>query len=1140
MAETSSEAAIADSGLTLADLNWVNPELQVGEGLLNQGDDMPPAPPVLPHKLRQRVATGQIANSIIYGDDGVYSDGSPTRSPIRGAAGAALRSKIPAFDGRGAAVAAEQCVASSPALASSPAISSSPMSGSDTSATRLRQEEDVALLDPAPRQPALPKKAKRGELGQRSSALAAAGAGLVADAPRQMADAAQGEREQLSKQEELDRAAEAQEQRRLRAIKRQQQKVLKEKQSEHLLELARRRQQDKARREEEEARVDAFRNKVKKSVLARAQASQAHCEVAPGVPHYLRETGATKRGKVNLVEAEEVTDEQREAAEQAKKERVSKVRRAFKAQTKKVLSDLQAKKKAKEAAEKEKEQEAGLRRERIKRHAEAARAKATQQRECREQVMKGDGDKQSIEQQPKQTGNKASAQAPGSSKSRLEQRKKSEVDGPGAEPLVKRRDSRTGTKAGSAAPAKSSSMDRGKSKIPAPVASAQIAAAGCDEGAASDGEEEMDEAAQKALEERKARHREFVRKQRAHLAKLVESRKAQSAAKDEQAAKKDAVRARVRQAAKQMQERVAERREMAVQARREGCIRDAADGQVRSAVPREGTNGDGRIDDSAAEASQVSNSRLSGIVQRLHEGGGKRSELPAARDFDAFRKRMGISRDVKVFSITGWYPVVKEDLLRRGWFHNTDRESPFWDFKWTMHSQDANNVTDESQFINHFGRNVAITTKNGLVRNLRSLVWHQNVDASAFFPRCYILNLDEDMFNFRQDFMATRAEQFLKSLVARVTDGSAGSAEEAAGGEAEAKAAGTAVAAPIVAPAALLDDEAAQLAGGEGAASSSSSDEDSDGEGEGEGDGEGADAGEGEGDAGCDGGAAVVAEEDGTDATTASSQQKAAEPSCPWLDAPDGAHATQGLGRPFTPAVRFIPEAFDASVQAPQCVVNRVVLKCVLDVCRKKSAHAQDDWIDHPSSAEPLVTELQWAILQQCDLFAPNELAEFVEPPPLEVPTSADEQRAFRKLRAKRNREIQAAKREWQTVRAALKGDACMVRLDATGLQLVKQTLGSLRARDAQFDLNGRVPANVWIVKPAGKSRGRGIRSFNDVDKLLEHVGIEKHKEAQWVAQKYIENPLLIARRKFDIRQWVLITDWNPLVIWFMDDCYLR
>lgn len=43
------------------------------------------------------------------------------------------------------------------------------------------------------------------------------------------------------------------------------------------------------------------------------------------------------------------------------------------------------------------------------------------------------------------------------------------------------------------------------------------------------------------------------------------------------------------------------------------------------------------------------------------------------------------------------------------------------------------------------------------------------------------------------------------------------------------------------------------------------------------------------------------------------------------------------------------------------------------------------------------------------------------------------------------------------------------------------------------------------------------------------------------MAQKYIENPLCVSRKKFDIRQWVLITSFEPgMGVWFYEDCYLR
>ncbi|GIQ82946.1 tubulin-tyrosine ligase/Tubulin polyglutamylase, partial [Kipferlia bialata] len=98
----------------------------------------------------------------------------------------------------------------------------------------------------------------------------------------------------------------------------------------------------------------------------------------------------------------------------------------------------------------------------------------------------------------------------------------------------------------------------------------------------------------------------------------------------------------------------------------------------------------------------------------------------------------------------------------------------------------------------------------------------------------------------------------------------------------------------------------------------------------------------------------------------------------------------------------------------------------------------------------------------------------------------------------------------------------------------VAQALRHIDTR-LQYSISGY--KNSWVIKPAGKSRGRGIFVSDDLQHICDQVG---RPEETFVAQRYVERPLLVHDYKFDIRQWVVVSSLNPLVIWAYDTPYLR
>lgn len=71
-----------------------------------------------------------------------------------------------------------------------------------------------------------------------------------------------------------------------------------------------------------------------------------------------------------------------------------------------------------------------------------------------------------------------------------------------------------------------------------------------------------------------------------------------------------------------------------------------------------------------------------------------------------------------------------------------------------------------------------------------------------------------------------------------------------------------------------------------------------------------------------------------------------------------------------------------------------------------------------------------------------------------------------------------------------------------------------------------------WIVKPVASSRGRGVYLVNNPSQIIVEDNI--------LVSRYISNPLLIDDFKFDVRLYVLVTSYDPLVVYLYEEGLAR
>ncbi|CAM9125305.1 unnamed protein product, partial [Ectocarpus fasciculatus] len=440
------------------------------------------------------------------------------------------------------------------------------------------------------------------------------------------------------------------------------------------------------------------------------------------------------------------------------------------------------------------------------------------------------------------------------------------------------------------------------------------------------------------------------------------------------------------------------------------------------------------------EMAEAMVARLQAKVQKTADGIAMMSNASVpARDFVDWKRKHNVPLEGQVFSMTGWYPCVKEALLKRGWTFNSDPMSPYFDLKWTLRSSDIGLESLQSwQLTNHFLKNVALTTKAGLIKSLQQLVWQADMSPDDIIPRAYDLTNVSELHAFVTDFRLQKAEGILKGVYAKII----GSNQK------------------------LTRADRPTTAGRSKAL--------------------------------------------GTAASVDSSNNEANN---------------------AEEVVRFLRPQEDSYIDT-----------------------REDDDDDIP------MTPLEWELLSCHNICTasknglPDTPPEMLGPFGRDVPT--DDSAAEDPLKAQKH---QAAKhrnkRRQRKTEAVLRSSAAsavveMVPVGQDGFERVHNILYRLQALSTnQSALNGsgEDSKNIWIVKPAAKSRGRGISTFVDLDKLLQYCDVAQKGQGSgsggatmWIVQKYMENPMVIASRKFDLRQWVLVTDWNPLTIYFFDEAYCR
>ena len=95
----------------------------------------------------------------------------------------------------------------------------------------------------------------------------------------------------------------------------------------------------------------------------------------------------------------------------------------------------------------------------------------------------------------------------------------------------------------------------------------------------------------------------------------------------------------------------------------------------------------------------------------------------------------------------------------------------------------------------------------------------------------------------------------------------------------------------------------------------------------------------------------------------------------------------------------------------------------------------------------------------------------------------------------------------------------------------VRMCCGEFLQMADQAETRGEEP--TWILKPSATNRGAGITVFICFEQLLEALTATRDVR-EWVVSRYVERPLLLNKRKFHIRAYVLAA--GAIDVYFYDE----